>query len=368
VTCETCMLIDPQLSGRENALRIGISERSARRHKAHMRDQVDPFFSDVPTAIITSRGKTVRLEDGSYEKVTYQPARKALLDSLAYDDLERAIEGYKPQKHKGKSGKHAATLHAADWQIGKAQQRGGGSQGVADRVMQSFHTFAALCKDRKPRQIVLSDNGDIIENIFNTPAQLSTNDLSPDAQIRTARRLMIEGIKILAPLAPEFYYVSIPSNHGSVRSAYKTAPYSPDADYGLEISYQLEDVCKEHKSSVLRDVQFVRPESMYETAVIDVANTRLAYHHGHQASNKKQTDWWADQDHGRMPGWDADILVTAHYHTMSVEQSGNGRWKIGVSSPEPGSDWFTNRTGEQSLKGLTTFDVLDGQWFNLAIV
>ena len=69
-----------------------------------------------------------------------------------------------------------------------------------------------------------------------------------------------------------------------------------------------------------------------------------------------------------MTGWDADILTTAHFHSMRVEQSGNGRWIIGVSSSDASSDWFTNRTGESALQGMTAYDVADGQWSNLRIL
>lgn len=367
--CPICANIDPNLPNTVNARNLGTSEASIRRHKAHLSlNTTDPFFTDIPKSIITSRGKTVRLIDGSYEKVTYSPAKEALLESLSYDDLELAIEDYKPHiQNTTKPRPFASTLHAADLQIGKAQQRGGGTPETVERAMASFHKFAALCKEKQPAHIVLSDNGDSIEGIFNVPTQLVTNDLDLSAQIRTFRRLMIEGIKILAPLAPRLTYVSVPSNHGAVRSGYKTPAGTTDADFGLEISHQLQDVCAEHP--VLKDVEFVRPEPLHETAVLDVANTRLAYHHGHQTSSQVgHAKWWAGQDHGRMPGWDADILVVAHYHNLRVEQSGDGRWIIGVSSGEPSSDWYTNKTGESSLRGMTSFDVLDGQWEDLKIL
>lgn len=367
--CQAGAEVDLSMSNPQIGKVYGVSKDSARRHRRHVLEAVDPIFSEIPEAIITSRGKTVRLPDGSYEKVTYQPAKKALLDALSYDDLERAVEGYdyRPQVHTQVLQPVASVLNAADLQIGKAQQRGGGSEGTVQRALNSIHTFGNLCKQRGPQEIVLVDNGDGIEGIFNVPTQLVTNDLDLSAQIRTFRRLMIEAIKVLAPLSPKLTYVSVPSNHGAVRSGYKTQAGTTDADFGLEISYQLQDVCAEN--SALADVQFVRPRELYETAELTAGGTKLAFHHGHQTAGQNGHDkWWSGQDHGRMPGWDADILVVAHYHNLRVEQSGDGRWIIGVSSGEPSSDWYTNRTGQSSLRGMTTFDVQDGQWSNLAIV
>lgn len=365
--CRSDTDVDLSLSNAEISRQTGVSKDSARRHRKHALAAVDPFFSDIPTEIITSRGTSRRLADGSWEKISYQPAKKALLDALSYDDLERAIEGFDFRPAAKTRNPATSTVHAADLQVGKADQRGGGTPGTLARAMNSIHTFAELCKERKPEHIILSDNGDPIENIFNVPGQLMTNDLDLPAQIRAFRRLMIEAIKVLAPLAPQLTYLAVPSNHGAARSTYKVQAGTTDADFGLDILHQLEDVCAE--SPALSDVQFVRPEPMFETAVIETSGTKLAYHHGHQSkSQASHHSWWAGQDHGRMPGWDADMLVVAHYHNLRVEQSGDGRWIIGVSSSEPSSDYFTNATGQASIRGMTTFDVLDGQWSNLAIV
>lgn len=347
--------------------RFGVTESSVRRHKAHGGQTPDSDFPDIPVGLMTSRGKSVRKIDGSWEKVTWQPNAKAIHDTLAYDDLERALEGFVPEKVSGRTTSAASTLHAADAQIGKANQRGGGTPESLIRMRQSFQTYAEYLRATRPGQVVLSDNGDPIENVFNVATQLCTNDLDVPAQIRVFRRLMIEGIKLLAPLTDEFTYLAVPSNHGAFRTGYKAQGGTTDADFGLEISHQLEDVCKEVPA--LQHVKFVRPEPLEETAVVTVGGTKIAYHHGHQSSGPTaHGKWWAGQDHGRRPGWDADMLVTAHYHSLRVEQSGDGRWIIGVSSSDPGSDWFTNGKGESARQGMTMFDVQDGQWSNLKIV
>lgn len=58
-----------------------------------MVEQKDKFF-DIPNAIITSRGKTVRLLDGSYEKVTYSPAWIAMLEAMSYNDFADALSDF----------------------------------------------------------------------------------------------------------------------------------------------------------------------------------------------------------------------------------------------------------------------------------
>src|SRR5690606_10288245 len=107
--CNICEGIDPHMSNVENGLALGVSEATIRRHKAA--PHVDSFFKDIPVDIITSRGKTVRLPDGSYEKITYSPAKYALLEAVKYDDLAHLID--EPVRFEGDSPRqaHAAILN-----------------------------------------------------------------------------------------------------------------------------------------------------------------------------------------------------------------------------------------------------------------
>lgn len=370
-TCTLCAVgaeLDPTKSNVQIGRDYNVGEASVRRHKTHTSPKGVSLFEDVPEAVVTSRGRTVRLEDGSYEKITWHPNAMALHQTLQYDDLAKSLENFSPAYYSGTGNDFTYVLNAADLQIGKANQRGGGTPETLARAKQSVERFAYNLRSLPPQAAILVDNGDPIENCFNVPAQLVTNDLDVPAQIRTFRRFMIEAIKTLAPQVPVLYYVSVPSNHGAHRTGYKSPGGTTDADFGLEISHQLEDAISENP--LLRDrVVFVRPEPLHETAVVSASNTKVAFTHGHNSSSEKTHGlWWARQDHGRMPGWDADILVTAHYHTMGLEQSGDGRWIIKAASSDPGSDWFTNRTGESALPGMTSFRVHDGQWSGLALL
>lgn len=384
---ETGRKIDTSRSKVAWAEKIGVSEASVRRHLKHAPaalsagDEIraerpdlgsDDFLTnyDIPIQAVTSRGMSIRdPETGSWEKVSWLPNKKALYDSLKYDDLFDALEGWSTEEQPPAFGdRFTSVLNASDLQIGKASQRLGGTPETIARVRQSFEAMRAkLIAGPTPERLLLVDGGDGIENVWNTPSQLVTNDLPVPEQIRVFRRLMLEGIKLLAPLVPELVYVAVPSNHGSARVGYKADGGTVDADFGLEVSYQLEDAIGENP--YLTNVSFVRPESLGEVAEVATSGTRLAFHHGHQSSGPTgHGKWWQGLDHGRMAGWNADILVTAHFHSMRVEQSGNGRWIIGVSSSDAGSDWFTNRTGQSALQGMTAFDVADGQWSNLRII
>lgn len=372
--CKVCSAIqdNPDKTNVEIGRLAQTTESSVRRHREPGNPSIpDTFFSDVPDAIITSRGRSIRTESG-WEKITYRPQDMALLEANAYDDLERAIAGFvTPAATNPAVSPCAEVFAASDFQIGKANETGGGTKETVERVLASVARFKERVLKSKPRTIIITDIGDGIENIWNVPNhQLTTNDLDLMAQMRTHRRLYIEIFKELAPLAPECISVAVPSNHGQVRNAPGSSVGNVDNDFGIEVSHQLEDVCKHSDSEALRNIRFVRPDQYQETAALAVAGTKLAFNHGHRTSGGQNghDKWWAAQDHGRMPGWDADMLVVGHYHSMRVEQSGDGRWILSVSASEPSSDYFALSTGKKSKRGVTCFRVCEGIWSDLEIL
>lgn len=379
--------VDDSMTNVAWARELGIGEASIRRHKAHVptvaqasgfvdEDGRDALAAsiDVPDEFVTSRGMSLRDPiTGSWQKINWQPNKKALHDSLRYNDLKEALDGWTFQaiENHGRDGGYSLMFAMSDLQIGKANQRLGGTPETLARIRHSISTIVDrldhLPPSELPTEILIWDGGDSVENHFNTGEQIATNDLPLPEQIRVARRVFLEAIKAFAPFA-RVVFISVPSNHGQSRVGFKTPGGTVDADFGLEISYQLEDAVNENPFLAPR-VRFVRPESLFETAEYVASGTKIALHHGHRSSSQKtHARWWADQSHGRMPGWDADILFTAHYHNLGLTSSGNGRWIIETSSSDAGSDWFTNKSGERSIQGITVVELQDGKWRNLEIV
>lgn len=368
----------------------GVGEASVRRHRKHLKDGSatatlreassapldgsevpgQAFFQDIPEQFITARGASIRdPETGSWYKASWKPNAVALHEALAYDDIAPMLEDPIIRFYDlDNRGSHAEILNTTDLQIGKANQRGGGTQDTIATVKEAVAQAISEYRVSQPETVVIVDGGDIIENIFNVKGQKYTNDLDVVAQIRAARRLMAWVIKQVAAEVPNVIVGAVPSNHGAARDGEgrDAQAGTVDADFGLDINYSLEEIFADRDAYT--HVKFVRPEPLEETLVLEVAGTKLAFHHGHQSGGiHKHSDWWAKQSHGRRPGWDADIFVFGHWHTPNVGQSGNGRWIISATASEPGSDWYTNKTGESSVKGVTGFAVKDGKWFNYTI-
>lgn len=371
--CEICSVLEshPTATNAEvKALGGGIwGERTIRRHRNTPRlDDVDPFFS-VPTAIVTSRGKSTRLPDGSWEKITYRPQDEALLNALQYDDIERALADYTPPTPLPTRNPVAEVLCIADLQVGKVSS-GGGSMELVERVLRSVAAFEKRVQDTRPGEILLLELGDLVENFSNLSTQRATNDLDMTLQIRVARRLLTEIVKRVAHLAPKVVLVSVPSNHGAVRiEGTKDFASNPNNDWGIEINHQLEEVFSNREG--FEHVQFLRTEGHQESLTYTCLDgTVIGVVHGHQASNPtKIGDWWKGQSHGRRHGLHlADILFHGHYHHLSVTQTGDERWIIGTPSSDGGSDWFVNKTGEVSTSGMLMLGVSDRNWTNPKIV
>jgi len=312
-----------------------------------------------------------RLESGERDTINLYSysARftRKVNNSANLDDLYAAIDNWTPEvKRVRPFALETLVVCAADLQTGKTDF-GLKSTDLTNRVLASFAAAAEIARTTHFAEIVLADLGDIVENINSTSSQRATNDLAITEQVRLARRLMLEGIKLLAPLTDSLIYAAVPSNHGSVRIGPKSPENHVLDDYGIEIAEQLRDICE--NSDKLANVSFVIPEQSLESLAFTTSGTTLGMAHGHQAQGADGLGkWWAGQSHGRMPLATADLALFGHFHSLRVQQSGDSRWLMVSPSSDSGSSWFTNKTGESSAKGMLSFVTANGQWSELRIL
>lgn len=348
------------------------SEATVRRHRRALRrkgrDELDrDAFFDLPVGAITKRGKTVRLADGSYEKIEYRPGSIEMEEAkrLAWEDLEPVFR--EPLLAKPapivKDSEDTLVVCLADFQVGKVAQ-GGGTEDTIRLVRRAIHDIADDIRFRGPyKRIILADVGDSTEGFWNVASQAQTNDLSLTDQIRTVQRLYAEAVRLLAPLCESLYYVSVPSNHCAVRTGpgKNSRANAPDDDFGIMISKNIEDVVEDRPG--FEHVQFFRPEKWEEAVTVDAADgTRIGFTHGHLAgSQSKVPGWFRDLAFGRRSGlYDARILVHGHWHNFAVSQAGDARWIISCPSADRGSDWWTNISGDSTRPAILTFEAGGG--------
>ena len=362
---------DQRLTNVELAEKYNTSESSVRRHRAKLKrrgapdEGHDAFFNDVPVEAITQRGKTIRLPDGSYEKITWQPGAVEMAEAqrLSYADLAPVFqEPLLPKPTKVADGS-TKIVCLADLQVGKCQA-GGGTEDTVRLVRRALKDITDDIRFRGPyKRIILADVGDSTEGFWNVASQAQTNDLSLTDQIRTVQRLYAEALHLLAPLCESLYYVAVPSNHCAVRVSrgQNSRANAPDDDFGIMISHNIEDIIAGRPG--YEHVTFHRPEK-WEEAVTGAAadGTRIGFTHGHLAGQQsKVPSWFRDLAFGRRSGlYEARILVHGHWHNFAVSQAGNARWVISCPSADRGSDWWTNLSGDSTRPAILTFEAQAG--------
>lgn len=335
-----------------------------RRSKADLTQ--DEFF-DLPVGAITKRGKTVRLADGSYEKVEYRPGAVEMEEAkrLSWEDLEPVFaEPYiPPASARAEACEETPIVCLADFQVGKVGS-GGGTPDTVRLVRRALHDIANnLAGPKRWKRIIVADVGDSTEGFWNAASQAQTNDLSLTDQIRTVQRLYAEAVKLLAPLCDSLVYVAVPSNHCAVRTGMgkNSRANAPDDDFGIMISKNIEDIVADRKG--FEHVTFSRPEKWEEAVTVQASDgTHIGFTHGHLAgSQSKVPGWFRDLAFGRRSGlYDARILVHGHWHNFAVQQAGDARWIISCPSADRGSDWWTNISGDSTRPAILTFEARRG--------
>ena len=346
----------------------GTSEAAVRRHRKALkrrsemsRGGIDEYFG-VPVGAITARGKTVRLADGSYEKITYKPgaAEREEVQARRFEDLAPIFA--EPIKTAAEvPSPSTLVVVVSDLQIGKTD-RSGGTEETVRRTRAAVASIADWAAGRY-RQIILVDCGDSTEGFSNTPSQAQTNDLPLTYQIRTAQALLADTLRALTPAAPEVTYVAVPSNHCQVRTGIGRSNRAsfPGDDYGLLIADNIRQIVSGRPG--YERVQFYVPERRLESLTVRAADgTVMGVTHGHAAGSKSRVaEWFRGQAFGCVAGMQhARVLLHGHWHSFSVQTVGDNRQIVCAPTIDPGSSWFQNASGESSLPRLLTFELGGG--------
>ena len=360
----------PQHQRRTNqaiADEYGTSEAAVRRHRkalkrrSEQRQQDTDAYFGVPTEAITTRGKTVRLADGSYEKITWKPgaAEQAEVKRLAYEDVA-PLFAEKPTPAADRPRKGTYVVVISDMQIGKTDVRGGTKETVqAVRSAIARIALNAAAYD----EVIMVDCGDSTENFTNTVSQAQTCDMGLVEQIRTAQAVLADCTRQLAQACPSVTYVAVPSNHCQVRTGIGRSNRANIAadDYGLLIQSNIQMAMEGRPG--YEGVGFAAPSPHLESLTVRAQDgTTMGVTHGHAAGSRKRVaEWFRGQAFGCVAGMqDARVLLHGHWHSFSVQTVGDSRQIICAPTADPGSSWFQNASGESSKPALLTFELGGG--------
>lgn len=303
-----------------------------------------------------------QLPNGEW-RVSYYFKHRPKSSSLDLPALYQAAKKKVKKRVKVDATPETLVVALSDVQLGKRGSRGGTPE-LIDRLEAVRGRLEERIKERKSERFVLAEVGDLFEGFESGGNPMFTNDLSLSQQMDMAGTELFEFVKLLASFGP-VDVVAVPSNHTAWRNG-KQNLGNPQDDLGLFVHQQVRKVAE----AAGLDVTWHFPAPYDEAAVLDVRGTILGVVHGNQFAPNGATLWWGKQIHGGQPIGSADILVTGHYHVLTVLPTGRnpytGRSKYWLQCPtvDNGSDWFRNLQGQDSDPGLLIFSI-DDEGFSL---
>lgn len=242
----------------------------------------------------------------------------------------------------------------SDTQTGKTGHRGN-TQDLIERIKEKQAALEVFIRKHKPEASVFLNVGDSIEGFENTGAQMFTNDLSVMEQVDLEATFQWETLKILAKLTGDVTAAAVGSNHCQWRKG-KDKLGNPLDDWGIHIQRQLARLSQETN----QPIKFYEPQPYDESLAIPIYDEIIGLAHGHQANRPEQViNWWRGQSHGDQAVAEATILNTGHFHHLRLTETGrkNGRsrWWIQMPTLDNGSDWYRQRSGDDSDAGLVVY-------------
>lgn len=281
------------------------------------------------------------------------------------DELVRTIRARKPRAPKVPAGdaNDAFLFCASDWQIGK-REGGVGTPETAQRVGDAIDDAAVRIKQlrrigrRMPTGAFVA-TGDLGEGTCGFyPNQAFVIDCNRREQNRVTRSLITYALDTLAPLFEEFHCATVGGNHGENRD-----DGSKISDDGDNDDVAVFESVKEafDRSGYPANITWTIPDDELSIA-LTIGGVKLGLTHGHlfkgggKLAQAKALEWWKGQAFGFQAVKDAKILISSHFHHLSVLDHG-GRVHIQTPAADPGSKWVRDAWGADSPSGVLTLRV-----------
>jgi hypothetical protein len=303
-----------------------------------------------------------QLKNGEW-RVSYYFKHRPKTTSLDLPALYQAAGKKKQRPARGARTQKTLVVALSDMQIGKTGSRGGTPE-LLERLHETRARLEVLLEDVKPEHLVLAEVGDLFEGFESGGNPAFTNDLSLAQQMDMASTEVYEFVKLMERYGP-VDVLCVPSNHTAWRNG-KQNLGNPQDDLGLFVHQQVEKVAK----AAGLNASWHYPAPYDEAIIHQVRGTVLGVVHGNQYGPGAAPTYWAKQQHGGQPVGSADILLTGHYHVLTVIPTGRNpytarsKWWLQAPTIDNGSDWFRNKAGQDSDPGLLVF-AIDDDGFNL---
>jgi len=287
-----------------------------------LKDRIDELPEDIEsTDVAVLRKALIRAQrqmaenkqkDKGLVEATYQGAYDAM---LAQGKVPAVLA---PKKDPRKARAEVALVHSTDWQGAKVTTSYN-SEIMRTRVLQFADKIVQLTdlqrKHHPVREVVVMFGGDMIEGLFNYPAQLWQIDASLFGQFTNVSRLCVDFVRVMLANFEKVTVVAEWGNHGRIGGKRAEVPKSDNVDRMVyEMSRQ---ILAGEKRLTWEDC----PEDIQEVAV---GNYRALLMHGDElgrAGFASPAAWIAGANRWKAGAHDYDFhdIYLGHYHRHAQE-------------------------------------------------
>lgn len=317
-----------------------------------------------PDQVTFTWGWTSNPLGGFWNKLNHvRPVKGSSENTIPLTEMYKRLNKVRRPRKETRPSQKGLVVALADWQLGKTARRGGTPE-TLDRLEATRRRLDQIYAEGKYKHVLIFDLGDGIEGFESGGNPMFTNDLSLPDQLDCYATELFEFTEQAACYSPSTL-ASVPSNHAAWRRG-KQNLGKPADDFGLYVNKQVEKAAK----IAGMDTKFVRPEEYDESVSVNLLGTEIGGVHGNQFAPGKAIDWWQGQAFGSQAVTRSDVLLTGHYHSFGAgvaginPNSGRERYWLGAPTVDPGSDWYRNIKGRDSLPGTLIFEV-DENGFDL---
>jgi len=201
--------------------------------------EADPQIADLRKALINTQKALQKAKDRTEElgEAVFRAAYDATLSMGAIPPVP------KPLVKGGKGKAEVALVHATDWQGAKVTTSYN-SEVMKKRVMEFAAKSVKITEiqrhDHPVKDAVIMFGGDMVEGLFNYPAQLWEVDSSIFEQYTTVSRLMVDFVRYFLANFEKVTVVAEWGNHGRIGSKRDHVPKNDNFDrMCYELSRQL---------------------------------------------------------------------------------------------------------------------------------
>lgn len=252
----------------------------------------------------------------------------------------------------------------ADWQAGKNEGDGAGSEEFVERVLVAFdrtiERLAELKRNGRECQVVyLVGLGDLVEGCHgNYASQTWATDLTRREQITLVVDLLVKLTDMVVDAGYRVVLSGVAGNHGEHRNGAGKA-FTTEEDNDDLLVIEMAGRVFAGNPERYDGVTVYLPDEL--SMSLDIAGVVCGFYHGHIGSPKTNTvtklaAWWTGQIVGNGPTAPASILFSGHYHHLHISE-GSGRTHIQAPAMDGGSRWFREATGKSSAPGFLTMTI-----------